>query len=172
MCWAGLNHRCYQTPYKMVDYQPENLDSLIQWNRQGIHAKWKELQHRIVSCNPVCVCLQEIMAREYHPIALWGFQAQAHFGTCDNGPHGVVAVMIHKDIPFQVIHLKATRIDMTWPYIVAFIQHPQHNFNINDLEDLLGQLPNPFLLLGDFNGRHHPFCATLEEGPWSPCSQE
>ena len=107
------------------------------------------------------------MTRENRPISLRGFQVQAHYGTFDNGPHGGVAVMVRQDIPFQAIHLqttlqvKAVRIGLTRPYTVASIYLPPHNLNIDDLEDLLGQLPHPFLLLGDFNGRHHLWGDTL-----------
>lgn len=101
-------------------------------------------------CNPVCGCLQEIMT------IIKGLR----YRTFDNGPHGV-AVMVRQDIPFRAIHLqmalrvKTARMGLTGPYAVASIHLPPYKHNIDDLGDLLGQLPHPFLLLGDFNGWHH-----------------
>lgn len=81
------------------------MDTLFQWNCQEINAKWEELQHVIALWNPVCVCLQEIMARENRSISLRGVQNRAHYGNFDNGPHGGVAMMACRDIPIQAIHL-------------------------------------------------------------------
>lgn len=75
--------------------------------------------------------------------------------------------MVHQDIPFPAIHLqttqqvKAVRIDLARPYSFESIYVPPHNFNIDGVEDLLGQLPHPSLLLGDFIRRHRLWGDTL-----------
>lgn len=90
---------------------------------------------------------------------------QGHNGAFDNGPHG--GVMVHQDIPFKAMHLQMTlqvktvKIGLTRPYTVASIYIPPHNLNVDDLEDLFGHLPRPFLLLGNFIGRHHFWGDTL-----------
>lgn len=62
--------------------------------------------------------------------------------------------MLCQDIPFHAIHLhmtlqvKAVRKGLTRPFIYL----PPQFLNIDDVEDLLGQLLQPFLLLGDFIG--------------------
>nr|BDT63038.1 MAG: hypothetical protein [Trachysalambria curvirostris nimavirus] len=136
------------------------MDTIMQWNCQGVHAKWEELQHLLASCNPVCVCLQEIISRENQSISLRGYQTWAHFGSNNGRPHGGAAVMVRHDIPVHAVDLqttlqvKAVRIGLTRPYTVASIYLPPGDLNIEELEDVIGQLPQPFLLLGDFNGRN------------------
>ena len=137
------------------------METLLQWNCQGIHAKWEELQLLVSSCNPVCICLQEIMSGESTSISLRGYQVHAHYGTFDARPHGGVAVMVRQDVPCRPIILRTTlqvravRVGLKRPYTIASVYIPPDNLDIRELEDLLQQLPLPFLLLGDFNGRHH-----------------
>lgn len=71
-------------------------------------------------------------------------KGQAHYGSCDNGPHGGVLVMVRRGIPFQAIYLqtrlqaKAVRIGLSRLYTVASSYHPPHNLNKDALEDLGG----------------------------------
>lgn len=96
--------------------------------------------------DPVLVCLQD-----YEQVKSVRFPL-LHYGTFYNGPHEGVAVMMHRDIPFQVIPLlitlqvKAVRVVLTWPCTVA---------------SSLYLLP------------HHLQGDTLcKEGPRNSCSQE
>ena len=101
------------------------------------------------------------MSWESTPISLRGYQVHAHYGTYDARPHGGVAVMVRHDVPCQPITLRTTlqvravRVGLRRPYTIASVYLPPDNLDIHELEDLLQQLPQPFLLLGDFNGRHH-----------------
>lgn len=76
--------------------------------------------------------------------------------------------MVHQDIPFPAIHLqttqqvKAVRRDLARPYSFESIYVLPHNFNIDGVEDLLGQLPHPSLLLGDFIRRHRLWGDTVQ----------
>ena len=68
--------------------------------------------------------------------------------------------MVRHDIPCHPIHLqtslqvKAVRIGLPRPYTVASIYLPPHDPFKDELEIVLEQLPTPFILLGDFNGRN------------------
>ena len=101
------------------------------------------------------------MSGESTPISLRGYLVHAHYGTYDIKPHGGVAVMVRHDVPCQPITLRTTlqvravRVGLKRPYTIASIYLPPDNLDIRELEVLLQQLPQPFLLLGDFNGRHH-----------------
>lgn len=69
--------------------------------------------------------------------------------------------MVRQDIPFQAIHLQtilqvqAVRIGLARPHTAGSIYLLPHNFNTDDLEDLIVQLPQPFLLLRNFSGWDH-----------------
>ena len=119
------------------------------------------MQYLIASCNPAVLCIQEIMTREAPGLTLRGYQVHSHYGTFDHGPHGGATVMVRNDVPCQPIHLqttlqvKAVRLELHQkPYTVASIYLPPHDLFKDELEIVLDQLPTPFLLLGDFNGRN------------------
>lgn len=120
------------------------MDILIDWNCQGIHGKWEAMQH-LMACNPVCICL----LKDYDQGRLSDFpkriSSSGAIGTFGYGPHRVV-VMVHQDIAFWAIPLQLSSGSI---YLLS------HNLNVDDLKDLLGQLPQPFLPTGDFNGQHH-----------------
>ena len=99
------------------------------------------------------------MSRE--SISLRGYQVHAHYGTYDTKPHGGAAVLVRHDVSCQPVALRTTlqvsavRVGLKRPYTIASIYLPPDVFDVHELENLLQQLPQPFLLLGDFNGRHH-----------------
>ena len=76
--------------------------------------------------------------------------------------------MVRRDVPQQALMLqttlqmKAVRIGLTRPYTIASVYLPPHDKqNIVELKRVIRQLPTPFLLLGDFNGRHHLWGDTM-----------
>lgn len=77
------------------------------------------------------------------------------------GHHGGTAIFIRSDIPFVPLQLQsplqavAIKISLNRFYTLCSLYLPPGApINRSDLEDLTGELPSPFLLLGDFNGRH------------------
>ena len=75
--------------------------------------------------------------------------------------------MVRNDIPCHPIHLqtslqvKAVRIELQRPYTVASIYLPPHDPFEQELRIVLEQLPTPFILLGDFNGRNRVWGDTV-----------
>ena len=77
------------------------------------------------------------------------------------GHRGGSAVLVRRDIPFNLVHLSpplqavAIQVFLHRHYSVCSLYLPPSDFvDRADLEQLVRELPPPFLLLGDLNGRH------------------
>ena len=79
-------------------------------------------------------------------------------GHFNRTPHGGVCFLIHGDTPYQVVLLTteiqaiAVRVNIGQLITVCNVYiSGTHNFNYNIMNDLIEQLPRPFILLGDLN---------------------
>ena len=79
----------------------------------------------------------------------------------DAGSHGGCLIYIRRDIPQIPFSLNtpllaiAVQIDLLRRYTLCSLYLPPNDpVSYQDLVDLVHQLPQPFLLLGDMNGRH------------------
>ena len=77
------------------------------------------------------------------------------------GHHGGTAIMVRSDVPYTTLQLNtnlqavAVKLFLKRTYAVCSIYLPPGDpIERDDLEHLVRDLPSPFLLLGDFNGRH------------------
>ena len=77
------------------------------------------------------------------------------------GTHGGTLLYVRHDIPQSHFNLQsplqaaAVQIHLQRRYtVVSLYLSPNEAFNTDDLKSLIHQLPQPFLILGDFNGRH------------------
>ncbi|GBN86945.1 hypothetical protein AVEN_168612-1 [Araneus ventricosus] len=134
------------------------MASLVSWNCRGLQTKISDLKDIINTYRPACIALQE-----------------THFKTTDNikGKHysvlnknydsdrasGGVALLIAKDIPSAPLQINtslqaiAARIHtISLITICSLYLPPNQQINQIDLNELVYQLPDPFILLDDFNG--------------------
>ncbi|KAK3894956.1 hypothetical protein Pcinc_001312 [Petrolisthes cinctipes] len=77
------------------------------------------------------------------------------------GHHGGSAILVRRDIPCTSLELDtplqavAVKVFMDRPYTVCSLYLPPSvTVERGDLNHLVRDLPSPFILLGDFNGRH------------------
>ncbi|KAK3887520.1 hypothetical protein Pcinc_008375 [Petrolisthes cinctipes] len=77
------------------------------------------------------------------------------------GHHGGSAILVRRDIPCTGLELDtplqavAVKVFMDRPYTVCSLYLPPSvTVERGDLNHLVRDLPSPFILLGDFNGRH------------------
>ena len=143
------------------------MTNILQWNCNGIRARAEELKALIHECNPGIVCLQELRLgnKAYNP----GLNYVMYQSSPIN-PHpvGGSAIIIHKSIQHSVLVLNTTlqavaasiTMDKTITVCSLYLP-PELRFDGNDLQELINQLPTPFLLLGDFNA-HNPLWGNRE----------
>ena len=138
------------------------FSDIIQWNCRGIKNKKHELEILVAECKAQVFCLQETKLSHDDQINLRGYDFfYKHKQLApDEKAHGGVAILasqkcskheIALNTPLQAVAISIKlnkRIT-----ICSFYCPPGRNANFSkaDLEALIGQLPKPFLILGDFN---------------------
>ena len=142
----------------------DNKLSIIQWNCQGLQAKYEALKILIHENSPICISLQETMMGHRQTLCPRDYvQYHIDYGE-ERGSHCGSGLLIRRDISHASIPLQtdlqavAVQIYLKRKYTVCSVYIPPGN-NLNhdlrnDLDNVIRQLPRPFLLLGDFNGRH------------------
>ena len=132
----------------------------MQWNCKGLRTRSEDLKLLLNTYNPGVVCLQETKLGNsaYNP----GLNFDIHSLNPGDDPHGGVALIVnrviqHSRIPL-ISNLQAIAIKVCFDReitICSIYLPPRSGFSLNDLQSLINQLPEPFLLLGDFNS-HNP----------------
>ena len=110
---------------------------------------------------PACVCLQETMLGASTPPSPPGYRVHYSSPVNGQGHHGGTAILIRSDVPSVPLQLQsplqvvAAKVFLGRFYTVCSIYLPPGApVERADLDALVRDLPSPFLLLGDFNGRH------------------
>lgn len=147
-----------------VGLDPTDKCLALQWNLRGLRANASELKQLISDQQPVVIALQETMVKAQ--IIPTDFIGKDYTLLLENGPnhpwiHGV-GLAVREGIPFERLQIQTTlqaiavRIQLPQPITVVSIYLPPNSRHINDqLKNLIEQLPEPALALGDFNA-HHP----------------
>ena len=140
---------------KLVNMDTENL---VQWNIRGLRSNYEELKLLLNRTYTPIVTLQDCKLGE-EQLSLRGYTLLK--GNC---PAGEAALLINQ----RVVHTELTlnsplyavaatiTLDKTFTICSIYLT-PGETISKLNLENLLDQLPRPFLLLGDFNP-HSPVC--------------
>ena len=133
--------------------------SIIQWNLAGYKAKYSELRLLIKNYNPVCLALQELNFGNNKHTVNYAPAGYNLFHTAVVGRLGA-GLLIRNDIATTAITLNtifqavAHRVHLRKSYTICSIYIPPRTpYSRRDLAELIDQLPEPFLLMGDFNSR-------------------
>lgn len=138
----------------------------LQWNICGAHSKYLELERAVNTYNPIVIALQETRCSKLN---IFDRFCQSKYNWLllpgPNTPNqNGVGLGIRKDVPHTFLTLKsslqavAAKIDH--PFKATFVSvYIPPNTNAKDMQedltDLITEITNPFVLLGDFNA-HNP----------------
>ena len=135
------------------------FDSIMQWNMQSYRQKFSNLKCLLHKYAPLCVCLQETLLNpdnlQHYPPSQYTM-VHSRRARQDGHERGA-AVLIHKRIQYNVIQLNtdlqaaAVTIHFQRKFTICSLYLPHHNITYAQLDNLVQQLPIPFLLLGDVN---------------------
>ena len=134
----------------------------LQWNCKGLRARFEALKVLMREYNPGVVCLQETM------LGTANFNPGLNYKIFDFAPpvtdraHGGAAIIVKKSLRHSVINLNSTlqavaiRVILDREVTVCSLYLPPNDpFLLSDIQNLIDELPSPFLILGDFNA-HNP----------------
>ena len=135
---------------------------------RGYRSNYEDLQVLIKDHQPACLCLQETM---HGDIVLRG--PRGYIAFSNSVPHAVpgtgLTVLVRKQVPAYAVPLNtplsalAIRAKLQKEYTICniYIEH-DINLQVNHLENMIRQLPRPYILLRDFNSRHRMWGDSVE----------
>ena len=134
--------------------------NIMQWNIQGLRSKQEELRKILQDKDILVACLQETLLGDTHwqPIKLYNIEKGLHLAG-DN--YRGTALLLHKSLQYSRVPLRTT-LEATAVTIYSgskitvcsIYLSPNSPVRKEDFSRLINQLPRPFLLLGDLNGKH------------------
>ncbi|KAG5895980.1 hypothetical protein JTB14_005089 [Gonioctena quinquepunctata] len=137
------------------------MNNLIYWNCNGCKHHYPEIKEVITKNNPFCICLQETHFKSNENFQFRGFKSYRKDAVPDQRARGGVAIFIRENIPHRAIPLQSplevVAIEISYPFKMSIcdIYLPDSNWTVEDLRNIINQLPQPFLIMGDFNA-HNP----------------
>jgi exonuclease III len=144
---------------------------ILQWDVNGLHTPIPELDTIRRKYAPAAVCLQESHLRLAHNAFLRGYTSYWYDHLAGDKANGSIAIFIRDSVHSCAVPLQTT-IQADAPqllmaalkFTICRVYLPPHTTcSLADLQDLLCQLPAPFILLGDFNARHHLWGSVAED---------
>ena len=134
---------------------------IIQWNCRGLKANFDELSLLINKHKPAALCLQETFLKEDDTISLKFHSIYNKIYTEGNKAQGGVSVIVNNSVPHRHIQLDtslqavAVRLSLHNTITLCSLYLPPNKpIHQGSLDDLISQLPQPFLLVGDFNAHN------------------
>jgi len=132
--------------------------NIIQWNLNGFIKKRHDLQLIIRKYSPMCISLQETNLKNNYIPAFKNYNIYYTNRQNCNGASGGVASLIHIEFPSEQVpiisdlEVTAVQITLDSKITICNIYIPNQTlFNTSDIDNIIKQLPKPFILLGDFN---------------------
>lgn len=131
---------------------------IAHWNVRGLLQNLGDIKDIINKFSPVAFCLQETNLGAKHTRVLKNYTVVRKDRQHCSRLSGGVAIVIKSGTPTQAITLNtsleavAVRIITHKTISICSIYIPPHKqLTLRELEDLTAQLPEPFVLVGDFN---------------------
>lgn len=131
---------------------------IIQWNCRGYYTRLERIQQIIRESQPNILCLQETNYKPDHIPKLKHFHSYNHYRISVARASGGVTIFVSDKLYTKKLSVKTdlecvavniwcpTKITVCNIYIP-----PDYNLRKNELENLVDQLPTPYILVGDFN---------------------
>ena len=136
--------------------------SLLQWNCNGYYKHLAELRQLLAQYDSSVICLQETNFKFGDQAKIRGYSCHRIDRLIANQASGGVATFVREDVFCQEVNLntqlEAVAVQIPLPGMTTICNvylPPGALIDSADIEDLIAQLPPPFILLGDFNA-HHP----------------
>lgn len=134
------------------------MDFIIQWNMNGFFNNLEMLKLLLTNSSPKIICIQETNLKHQYLSLMKNYNAFIKNRQNQNISSGGVAILTKNNIETSEIQLNTnleaiavsvnchTKINICNIYLA-----PNREINYDEITDLLGQIPSPRIILGDFN---------------------
>ena len=130
-------------------------NNILQWNCRGFSANFEEISVLIDKYKPVALRLQETFLSNTSRVSLKHHSIyQSNLNGCDRA-RGGVAVVVSDSVPHRQINintsLQATALSISLTKTITICSvylPPSLPIDCNKLDELIDQLPKPFILMG------------------------
>ena len=136
--------------------------AIVQWNCRGVAVNFNDLGLLCQTYNPNVICLQETHLKQSDNMSMRQFTFYNAFSPDPERAKGGASILVRQGVIHSQISLRtklqavAVQLSLFKTITVCSVYiPPSQNLLVQDLDDLLQQLPTPFVLLGDFNS-HNP----------------
>ena len=138
---------------------------ILQWNTSSLIAHWGEFREYITDKKPLIAAIQETRFID-SDLSNYSLQPYGYSLYCDNvndkPRKGGVALyisnnLLHHQVTFTPklnyvsAQVKIAQQDIT---VVSLYISPSVNFPKEELDQLIAELPRPYIIMGDFNAQH------------------
>jgi len=138
-----------------------NKYHIIQWNPNGFYSKIDEIKLLINKFSPISLCIQETNFKNNKPTHLNNYTSciknRNHSGRASGGVATFINNQYHSEEIPLISNLEAIAVNITAKSKVTicniYIPNSQ-DFNSTDIQNIINQLPTPFIILGDFNSHN------------------
>ncbi|GBM29936.1 RNA-directed DNA polymerase from mobile element jockey, partial [Araneus ventricosus] len=142
------------------------MATFISWNCRGFMSKSSELKDIINKHHPACIAVQETYLKtDKHYIRNYQIFSKHHNSDRASGGVAILAANYIPSMPLTLntnLQAVAIRIQMKSLVTVCSLYLPPNDrVSQTDLNNLISQLPSPFIILGDLNG-HSPFWGSTD----------
>jgi len=134
------------------------MNHIIQWNINGLQKHYTDIHRAKFSIQPIAFCFQETNLRPNASFTIRGYNGYFKNRQTNLRASGGVAVFVSTliestEIPIQSnLEVIAISLHTKNPLCICNIYlSDSSNLLLNDLKNIIRQLPKPFLFFGDFN---------------------
>ena len=134
--------------------------SILQWNCRGLKANFNELLILTTLFSPNVICLQETFLKTTDNTSFKHYNMYNYIATDNQIASGGTSILVKSNVPHRRIDINsnlqavAVNVTLSKSITICSVYLPPHcNFSKHDLENLLKQLPSPYILLRDFNSQ-------------------
>jgi exonuclease III len=135
--------------------------NILQWNINGFHKTTDDLKILILKYSPLFICLQETNFIKNHTPELKGYLGHSKNRSIRSKASGGASIYANSSFPSEEIKITsnfevtAITVFTKEKITICNIYLPnQHDFEIENLENIINQLPQPYILTGDFNSHN------------------
>ena len=135
---------------------------LLQWNMSGFYNNFEELKLITSRYHPAAIMLQETNLKPDKNASIKNYNIIRKDRLNAERASGGVAILLHESIDYSIINIQT---DIEICAIRARFQNlltlcsiyipPSASLDINDLNNIIQQIPPPFILAGDFNAHNN-----------------